>query len=509
MIYNLAIIGGGPSGMIAAINAVNYFNNNNTRNKDHKNNTGNISSTQNNFNVIILEKNDKFGKKLLLTGGGRCNIANASPIKEQVAKFNSTGNISKSFIKNILFSFSNNDLISFFENKGINFKIEDNNRYIPESESSQDILDVLESAINNLAIKTTFNFDVDTITHNINTNSPENTNPANNKDNKDNNNNNNDFNYSSNCNVYTITNSNNDIIQSENVIIATGANFYSKTGSTGKGYEIARNLNHNVNKVSPGLIPLKVDSNYFNKYFKDLSGLTFENVIVSFTKKDNKDNNNNNKNIKIQEAGNVLISHNGISGPAILNISNDIISNNNEGNNVNDINECNNNNTEFKTPITINIDFIPNSNEEYLRNRFINDSTESGKTKVKNYMKYYLPNRFIPKFLEIANISENKTLANLNKKSRNNIIQNLKKFQLDIVGTASSDTAMISLGGIDLSEINPKTLESTILPNLYFVGELIDIHGPTGGYNLQIAFSTGYLAGKSATKNHINKYNKN
>lgn len=206
----------------------------------------------------------------------------------------------------------------------------------------------------------------------------------------------------------------------------------------------------------------------------------------------------------MKKGGNVLISHNGITGPAILNISNDIIKSVNFANdNKNENCLYNNDNNEFKVPIIINIGFVPNFIEESLKNRFINDSTESGKTKVKNYMKYYFPNRFISKFLEISNITENRTLANLNKKSRNNIIQNLKKFPIDVIGTSNTNTAMISLGGVDLSEINRKTLESKISPNLYFVGELLDIHGPIGGYNLQIAFFTGYLAGKSVAKKYI------
>lgn len=266
MIHDLAIKCDGPSRMMAAINAVNYFNSNkNNENNNH----------HNNFNVIIFEKNNQFGKKLLLTGGGWCNIANTIPIKEQVVKFDSTGNITKKFIKNILFLFTNNDILNFFENKRVNFKIEDNNRHITENGNSKDILDVLESTINDLDIKIIFNFDVDNITNNEN---------------------------------YIITSAENIKINAKSIIIATGASSYPKTGSVGKGYELARTFNHNINKVIPGLIPLKIDSNYSNKYFKDLYGLTFESVTVSFNEIDNNNKNtkNNTTDIKVEERGKCL-----------------------------------------------------------------------------------------------------------------------------------------------------------------------------------------------------------
>jgi len=422
--YNVAIVGGGPAGMMAGIAAGKHLNNN--------------------PNIVLIEKTDSLGKKLLLTGGRRCNIANASPIKNQLDRFRD-----KNFLKHSFYSLTNEQLLAIFKEKGLEFKIE-NGRYFPVTDDSKSILNILKDYLKELKIDILLNSPVKSVS----------------KNEKD---------------LFKIKTSKSDIF-SEKIIIATGGITYPQTGSSGDGYRIATGFGHSIATLKPGLIPLKVKSEEFRK----LSGITLEDVEVSFKQKNYSKNNslkNKNKIVKVQ--GNVLITHFGLSGPGILDLSNfiieDIIQENHDFND------------------SIFLDLVPKMSEEELRKKIANDSQKYGKTKIKNYMKFYLKNRFIDFFLNIANVDGNVTLSNMRKKDKNKLISTIKQLAIEIDGILAKEVAMITCGGVNIKEISPKTMESKLTNGLYIAGELLEPYGPTGGYNLQLAFSTGYLAGKSCT----------
>lgn len=396
--YDIAIIGGGPAGIMAA-----------------------IAASKNSSNVIILEKNPKLGRKLLTTGGGRCNITNAKPIKK-LLKFYPQ----KNFLKHSFYTLTNEYLLSFFENKGLNFIEEDNNRIFPESEKSSDILKILTDYLEDVVIS--YNFEVKSISDD-----------------------------------FVI----NDKIKADKIIIATGGITYPQTGCSIDNYFLT---SQPLTDIKYGLVPLVT-----KKDLSSIAGVTLYDVVISYKK------------TKVQ--GNVLISHVGLTGPGIIDLSNDI----SESISYNLLE-----NDDVDVDFEIAIDLCPESSREELQDKFNQDFQTKGKTMIKNYLKLFLTNKFIDFFLDEINLDGETQLSRINKKSKNRLIENLKRFTFNITGF-NDKLAKVTIGGIDLDSINPKTMESTVIPDLYFAGEVLDLHGPTGGYNLKIAFSTGYLAGLSAS----------
>lgn len=399
--YEIAIVGGGPSGLMAAVAALGK-------------------------NIVILEKNDSLASKLLLTGGGRCNITNNKPIKKLLNSFHD-----KNFLKHSFYTLTNEKLISIFENQGLYFIEEDDNRIFPETEKSVDVLDTLTDYLEDVDIK--YNFKVESIDK---------------KDDK-----------------FII----NEDIMASCVIIATGGITYPQTGSTGDGYYLT---SHEVSDIKYGLSPLITKDN-----LKDYAGINLYNVSVSYKKS------------KI--FGDVLITHQGLTGPAILNISN-LISYDN------DYNVLDNQNVVLDN-VKIAIDLTPDYTREELSEKFILDFQAKGKTLLKNYLKYLLTNSFIPLFLEKAGLDGEVKLANITKKDKNKLINSLKGLEFEIVGFMG-ELSKVTVGGIKIDDINSKTMESKLVDGLYFAGEVLEPVAYTGGYNLKIAFSTGYLAGMSASK---------
>jgi hypothetical protein len=397
--YDIAVIGGGPAGIMAA-----------------------IAASRNSSSVILLEKNPSLGRKLLMTGGGRCNITNLKPIKKLLNVYPQ-----KNFLKHSFFTFTNEMLLSLFEDKGLDFIEEDDNRIFPKTEKSSDVLKVLIDYLDDVVIS--YNFEVKTIT-------------------KD----------------FII----NDKIKADKIIIATGGVTYPQTGCNIRNYSLT---SHPLTDIKYGLSPLIT-----KKDLSDIAGITLYDVNVIYAKS------------KVR--GNVLFSHVGLTGPAIINLSNEI-----SGSLSYDLLE---NNPDFD--IEIAIDLAPDFTREELNEKFTRDFQAKGKTMLKNYLKLFLTNNFIDFFLDECNIDGETQLSRINKKTKNRLIENLKRFAFEITGF-NEDLAKITIGGVDLSNVNPKTMESTLTPNLYFAGEVLDLHGPTGGYNLKIAFSTGYLAGLSASGN--------
>lgn len=417
MKYDIAIIGGGPSGILAGIRAANY---------------------NPNIRIVIIEKNSRLGKKLSITGQGRCNITNNAPIRETLKRYNKKDS---KFIKHAFYSLKNDELLGIFRNKGLEFKVEDNGRVFPITDSAESVVDVLEGYISDLNIDLKLSNKVSDVLNEGD-----------------------EFLIKTDKSNFT----------SKKLIISTGGMTYPYTGSTGDGYKFAKNLGHSIETIKPGLFPFIVnDSN-----LTSLSGLSFKNIKVSFKY--------NNK--TIEEKGDLLISNNGITGPVIINISREFIR-------LEDY-DLLNNKKNFNKEVVF-LDFIPSLNREEIKDDFIKNSKT--KKEVHNYLRKYLPNKFTFYFLNKLDINLNTKMNNLNKSNRNKIVENLKSFPIEIGGIVDK-AGFVTVGGISLNEINPKTMESKLIPGLYFTGEILDICGPTGGYNLQTAFTTGSLAGESASK---------
>lgn len=432
--YKIAIIGGGPAGMIAAIKAAEEL--------------GPKS-------VCIIEKNDTLGKKLLLTGGGRCNITNNTPIHDQLNYYNKN----KNFLKHALYTLPQEKLLDIFKEKDLEFHQEDNKRVFPDSEDAHDILDVLMEYLEELEVTIYANTTINPndIEHELN----ENMEP-----------------------VFLIENDKLSLNASK-IIVSTGGITYPSTGSTGDGYRIASRMNHSITDIKPGLVSFNVD----DFLLRSLSGLKLEDVEVSF--KDKKK--------KVSVRGDILISHFGLTGPAIIDLSNKliekskftIVDDNLKLKDDEDLEEL-----ELYTN-RISIDFCPDLTEENIKDKITDETPNNGTLKIKNYMKNFLPTNFIDYFLMKLDISPNKTMANITKKDKNKIAENLKRHQIEIE-SLEMDLAKVTIGGVKSKEIDSKTLQSRFVEGLYFAGEILELAGPTGGYNLQIAFSTGYLAGQEA-----------
>ena len=391
--YDIAIVGGGPAGIMAA-----------------------IAASRNSSSVILLEKNSSLGWKLLLTGGGRCNITNLKPIKKLLNIYPQ-----KNFLKHSFYSFTNEDLLSLFD---LEFITEEDNRVFPKSGKSSDILEGLTDLLKDVSIR--YNFEVKSITDD-----------------------------------FVI----NDKLKAEKIIIATGGITYPQTGCSIKNYSLT---SQPLTDIKYGLSPLIT-----KKDLSSIAGVTLYDVVISYKKS------------KVK--GNVLFSHVGLTGPGIINLSNEI----SEGISYNLLEN------EPEIDVEIAIDLCPELTREDLLDRFTKDFQAKGKTMIKNYLKLFLTNSFIEYFLAECGIDAETQLSRINKKAKNRLVENLKRFTFEIIGF-NKDLAKVTIGGIDLNNINPKTMESKLIPNLYFAGEVLDVHGPTGGYNLKIAFSTGYLAGLSA-----------
>ena len=432
--YKVAIIGGGPAGMMAAIKAAQILG----------------PKT-----VCIIEKNDSLGKKLLMTGGGRCNIANSTPIHDQLNYYNKN----KNFLKHALYTLPQDKLLEIFEEKDLEFHVEDKKRIFPDSEDAQDILDVLEEYLEELEVD-------------IHTNCPINANDIEHELNE------------SMEPVFLIENEKLSLNASK-IIVSTGGITYPSTGSTGDGYRIASKMNHTITDIKPGLVSFNVD----DFLLRSLSGLTLNDVELSF--KDKKK--------KISVRGDALISHFGLTGPAVIDLSNLLIEKSKFTILDDNLNQKDDDEIESLELFTnkISIDFTPDMTEEEIKERITKDTPDNGKMSLKNYMKKFLPANFIDYFLMKINISPSKTMANITKKDKNKIAENLKRHPIEIE-SLEINLAKVTIGGVKSKEIDSKTLQSRFVDGLYFAGEVLEMAGPTGGYNLQIAFSTGYLAGQEA-----------
>jgi len=393
--YDIAVIGGGPAGIMAA-----------------------IAASKNSSKVILLEKNPSLGRKLLITGGGRCNITNSKPIKKLLDSYSQ-----KNFLKHSFYSLTNEDLLSLFD---LEFITEEDNRVFSKSGKSSDILEGLTRHLKDVSIS--YNFEVKSISDD-----------------------------------FII----NDKLKADKIIIATGGVTYPQTGCSIKNYSLT---SQPLTDIKYGLVPLVT-----KKDLSDIAGVTLYDVVISYK--------------KTSVRGNVLFSHVGLTGPGIINLSNEI----SEGISYNLLE------SEPEVDLEIAIDLCPELTREDLASKFNREFQDKGKTMIKNYLKLFLTNSFIEHFLKECKIDGETQLSRINKKSKNRLIEKLKRFTFEITGF-NEKLSKVTIGGVDLKHVNAKTMESKTTPNLYFAGEVLDLHGPTGGYNLKIAFSTGYLAGLSASE---------
>ncbi len=409
-IFDVAVIGAGPAGCMAALRAA-----------------------QLNKEVILLERNDKIGRKLLLTGQGRCNFTNIASLKVFLEMFGKRG----SFYRDVFYKFSNYDLIDYFQSRGLGYKVEDSGRVFPITEKSKTVVDILKKDLDELQVKILYNFRLKYL-------------------NKD-------------SGIFQLSSTKNQLIKAHNVIIATGGASYKSTGSSGDGFKFAESLGHHITKLTPGGVPLLVEE----EWVFQRKGVTLERVGMSI-EYDGK--------IKHLPRGNLLLTHFGISGPVILDMSHMIVE-------IIDIYE----------DLKLNIDFKPEINQESLETQLMEDFQIYSKKSLKNYLKQHLPQSLIEPILQTVSLDPQKKLNQITKKDRLKLIKTLKSLQLTIIDNLPLDKALVTCGGVSKKQIDPRTMESKLVKNLYFAGEIISGCGRRGGYNLQQAFSTGYVAGESAS----------
>ncbi len=411
MKYDVAIIGGGPAGMMSAIWA-----------------------SEKGARVVLLEKNNSLGVKLLITGKGRCNITNyREDERELIGKYGDKGK----FLFSSFFAFGVQDVLDFFKDLGVDTKVERGNRVFPVSDRSQDVLNALLRKLrdNNVQIKT--NKAVQKIVKK------------------------NDI-------IEKIVLFDGENIYANKFIVATGGKSYPTTGSNGDGYLWLKKLGHTIIKPRPILTPIICRENFI----KDLEGLSLKNIKIKLLK-DNK---------KINSLfGEALFTRNGMSGPVILNLSRDIMESD-------------------KEKYQLAIDFKPALSMEMIEKRILRDFQQFNNKQFKNSLTKLLPQKLIPIIVRLSKINPNKQVNLITKAERKRLLELFKNFPLEVVKLYGFEKAIITKGGVNLKEVNPKTMQSRIVDNLYLVGEILDLDGPTGGYNLQICWSTGYIAGQASYK---------
>lgn len=408
------VIGGGPAGMMAAITAA-----------------------ENGNEVTILEKMPSFGKKLLITGKGRCNITSSLYMSEFIK--NTPGN--GKFLYSAFQNYTNADIIEFLKKQGLEVKEERGNRIFPVTDKSIDVLNCFKKRIDELKIKYKLETRVEKI-------------------------------LIKNNEVLGVR-TNREIIQTDKIILATGGKSYPLTGSTGDGYKIARDLGHTIIPIKPALVPLEV---YEKEECKKIQGLSLKNIAIKIIDTDRK------KTI-YEDFGKMVFTHFGISGPTILSGSAHLAK-------YKDIDYL-----LKKGYIKITIDLKPALTEEQLDDRILRDFKEFKNKQFKNSLDKLLPQKMIPLIVELSGINPEKMVNEITKEERRHLVQLIKYFTITIKNFRPVEEAIITCGGISTKEINPKTMESKLIKGLYFAGEIIDVDAYTGGFNLQIAYSTGYTAG--------------
>ena len=403
------VIGGGPAGMMAAITAA-----------------------KNGNDVILIEKMRSVGRKLSITGKGRCNITNNIDISDFIKNIPGNGK----FLYSVFNQFTNEDLIKYFNRLGVVTKVERGERVFPVSDDAMEVVNALKKELQKYNVKVLVNTELNEII------------TENNK-------------------VKSIK-VNDNIIECEKIILATGGKSYPMTGSDGYGYEVVRKLGHTIIEPKGSLIPMEVYENY------DLQGLSLKNVAIKVL--------DNQKEI-YNDFGEMLFTHFGVSGPIILSASSHILR-------IKLLEEKMKN-----KQIRIIVDLKPALTVEKLSQRIQRDFEKYTRKQFKNALNDLLPTKLISEIIKISKIDPEKQVDQITKEERERLVNSLKQFKLTIKKFRPIEEAIVTAGGINIKEINSTTMESKVVSGLYFAGEIIDVDAYTGGFNLQIAFSTGYVAG--------------
>lgn len=406
---NVIVVGGGAAGMMAAVFAA-----------------------RNGQNVQLLEKNEKLGKKLFITGKGRCNITNAADIEDLFTAVISN----PKFLYSGFYSFTNQQVIDFFEELGVKTKIERGERVFPVSDHSSDVIAAFSRELKLLGVSVSLHTEVRELL----------------------------------CEqdkVCGVLLTNGKKMKADAVIVATGGISYPSTGSTGDGYRFAKETGHRVTELLPSLVPMEVRQ----WYAKELQGLSLRNIEICIT---------DGKKKLYEEFGEMLFTHYGVTGPVILSASSVV------------------GKTLRKKELTLHIDLKPALSEEQLDKRILREFDANHNKQYKNSIDSLFPAKLKPIMIELSGIEPEKKVNEITKEERQRLVHLIKDFTMTLTGLRSYNEAIITKGGVSVKEIDPGTMESKKMKGLYFAGEVLDLDAVTGGYNLQIAWSTGYLAGMNA-----------
>lgn len=406
---NVIVVGGGAAGMMAAVFAA-----------------------RNGQNVQLLEKNEKLGKKLFITGKGRCNITNAADIEDLFTAVISN----PKFLYSGFYSFTNQQVIDFFEELGVKTKIERGERVFPVSDHSSDVIAAFSRELKLLGVSVSLHTEVRELL----------------------------------CEqdkVCGVLLTNGKKMKAGAVIVATGGISYPSTGSTGDGYRFAKETGHRVTELLPSLVPMEVRQ----WYAKELQGLSLRNIEIRIT---------DGKKKLYEEFGEMLFTHYGVTGPVILSASSVV------------------GKTLRKKELTLHIDLKPALSEEQLDKRILREFDANHNKQYKNSIDSLFPAKLKPIMIELSGIEPEKKVNEITKEERQRLVHLIKDFTMTLTGLRSYNEAIITKGGVSVKEIDPGTMESKKMKGLYFAGEVLDLDAVTGGYNLQIAWSTGYLAGINA-----------
>ena len=406
---NVIVVGGGAAGMMAAVFAA-----------------------RSGQNVQLLEKNEKLGKKLFITGKGRCNITNAADIEDLFTAVISN----PKFLYSGFYSFTNQQVIDFFEELGVKTKVERGERVFPVSDHSSDVIAAFSRELKLLGVSVSLHTEVKELL----------------------------------CEqdkVCGVLLTNGKKMKADAVIVATGGISYPSTGSTGDGYRFARETGHRVTELLPSLVPMEVRQ----WYAKELQGLSLRNIEIRIT---------DGKKKLYEEFGEMLFTHYGVTGPVILSASSVV------------------GKTLRKKELTLHIDLKPALSEEQLDKRILREFDANHNKQYKNSIDSLFPAKLKPVMIELSEIEPEKKVNEITKEERQRLVHLIKDFTMTLTGLRGYNEAIITKGGVSVKEIDPGTMESKKMKGLYFAGEVLDLDAVTGGYNLQIAWSTGYLAGINA-----------
>ena len=405
----IAVSGGGAAGMIAAVFAA-----------------------RNGNEVSLYEKNEKLGKKLFITGKGRCNLTNTAEMEDM---FNAVVSNPK-FLYSSFYSFTNDQTIAFFEELGVKTKTERGGRVFPASDHSSDVIHGLERELNRLGVRIELNTEVKEI-------------------------------LTENGKVQGLMLASGKKVEADAVIVAAGGLSYPSTGSTGDGYRMARSCGHKVTRLFPALVPMEVKE----WYAKELMGLSLRNIEITITDGTKK---------LYQDFGEMLFTHYGVSGPVILSASSIVGS------------------RLAEKELTLHIDLKPALTKEQLDKRVLREFDANHNRQFKNASAGLFPAKLRPVIVELSGIPEEKKVNEITREERKKFTDLIKDFSMTLTGLRSYNEAIITKGGVSVKEIDPGTMESKLVKGLFFAGEVLDLDAVTGGFNLQIAWSTGFLAGTYA-----------